>query len=278
MQSANLKTVVSIAGTDPSGGAGIQADIKAISATGSYAASIITALVAQNTQGVQAIYPISAEFVEQQLDSVFSDMHVDAVKIGMLHDKPIIDVVARALNRYKPKYVVLDPVMVAKNGCLLIKPEIIDDLKKTLLPRCTIITPNIPEAECLLNQRIQSQEEMHQAAIALSEQFQTHVLLKGGHSTTSAQASDILYDAQHATHQWFHEERILTKNTHGTGCTLSSAIASYLAQQYALPDAIFHAKKYLTQAIQSGSRFTLGKGHGPVDHFYFLKSHQEAYI
>ena len=261
--------VVTIAGTDPSGGAGIQADIKAISATGSYAASIVTALVAQNTCGVQAILDIPPSFVEQQINSVFDDLDVSAVKIGMLHNASIIEVVAAAMKRLKPKHIVFDPVMVAKNGCSLIDPTTIDFLKQQLLPHVTLITPNVPEAEKLLGNSITTRDEMAVAAKTLGKQFNVDVLVKGGH-LTETKSSDVLYCHESETQYWFHADRIDTKNTHGTGCTLSSAIASYLAQDYAVQDAISAAKHYLTQAIQSGSQFNIGHGHGPVDHFYFL--------
>lgn len=261
--------VVTIAGTDPSGGAGIQADIKAISATGSYAASIITALVAQNTCGVQAILDIAASFLEKQINSVFDDLNVSAVKIGMLHNESIIKVVATEIRRLKPKHIVFDPVMVAKNGCSLIDPMTIDYLKQQLLPYVTLITPNVPEAEKLLGNRINTLDDMALAAKTLGKQFNINVLVKGGH-LTGQKSSDVLYCRASETEHWFHADRIDTKNTHGTGCTLSSAIASYLAQDYAVQDAIAAAKYYLTQAIQSGSQFKIGHGHGPVDHFYFL--------
>lgn len=269
MRKISPPCVVTIAGTDPSGGAGIQADIKTISATGSYAASIITALVAQNTSGVQAIQDVTPAFIQQQMDSVFSDLDVHAVKIGMLHKAEVIEVVALAMQSCKPKHIVFDPVMVAKNGCALIDPNTIDFLKQRLLPHVTVITPNIPEAEILLGHAISTPKEMEYAAKVLGQQYRIDVLLKGGH-LSGEQSSDVLYSHRDDQHDWFHAVRIHTKNTHGTGCTLSSAIASYLAQQYTLKHAVTAAKHYLTQAIQSGSRFTIGHGHGPVDHFYYL--------
>lgn len=261
--------VVTIAGTDPSGGAGIQADIKAISATGSYAASIITALVAQNTQGVQAIQEVPTPFVRQQFDSVFQDLPVKAVKIGMLHHQQMIDTVSKALEHYRPAIIVFDPVMVAKNGCALIDPTTIDFLKERLLQQCSVITPNIPEAEKLLNRTITSRAAMGEAAATLGQQFQLDVLVKGGHFA-SDEAADVLYVSHTKQLHWFHQPRVPTHNTHGTGCSLSAAIASYLAQNFTLVEAIATAKRYLTQAIQAGSQLQLGQGHGPVDHFYFL--------
>jgi hydroxymethylpyrimidine/phosphomethylpyrimidine kinase len=266
----NYPIVVSIAGTDPTGGAGIQADIKAISATGAYAASVITALLAQNTQGVQAIQAVTPAFVTQQLDSVFSDLTISAVKIGMLHDQDIIEVVALGLEKYKPALVVLDPVMVAKNGSPLLNLSVIDFLKTRLFPLVTLITPNLFEAEKILNQPIKTKEQMQAAAITLGNEFKLNVLIKGGH-LEGVDACDVLYVAQDSSCHWFEEARIDTQHTHGTGCSLSAAIASYLAQGYILVNAIKSAKNYLTKAIASGSRFQIGKGRGPVDHFYYLK-------
>ncbi|MDX2164119.1 MAG: bifunctional hydroxymethylpyrimidine kinase/phosphomethylpyrimidine kinase [Gammaproteobacteria bacterium] len=261
--------VLSIAGTDPSGGAGIQADIKTISATGSYAASVITALVAQNTQRVDAIFELTPLFLEQQLDAVFSDLDIKAIKIGMLHNKDVIDIVGKYLKNYKG-FVVLDPVMVAKNGAALLQPDIIDYLKDNLLSYATVITPNIPEAEKLLETSINSYVEMESAAKTLGEKFNINILLKGGH-LNAEQSSDVLYTAANKKFHWFHAPKINTKNTHGTGCTLSSAIASYLAQGFELPKSIQLAKDYLTRALESGSKFNIGKGFGPVDHFYPLR-------
>ena len=269
MNTTSPACVVTMAGTDPSGGAGIQADIKSISATGSYAASIITALVAQNTCGVQAIQEVPAEFIRQQIDAVFSDLTVDAVKIGMLHKQENMDVIATALSELRIKHVVFDPVMVAKNGSPLLDPLLINYLKERLFPYCTLITPNQPEAEALLNASIKTLPDMAEAAESLGEKYCFNVLIKGGHLHQES-ASDVLYMHSTKKHQWFHAERIHTKNTHGTGCTLSSAIASYLAQGYALNQAIEQAKHYLTRAIQAASTQQIGQGFGPVDHFYFL--------
>ena len=261
--------VVSIAGTDPSGGAGIQADIKTISATGCYAASVITALLAQNTQGVQTIEEVSPAFITEQIKSVFDDLTIDAVKIGMLHNQAVIDAVILGLKTYKPYPIVIDPVMIAKNGCPLLDMNMIDYLKKYLFPLATIITPNLFEAEKIIESPITDTAAMKEAATIIGEQFKINVLVKGGHLDTP-KASDILYMPETRYYQWFHAERIDTKNTHGTGCTLSSAIASFLAQQYTLPEAIQAAKSYLTNAIQAGSSLIIGKGRGPVDHFYAL--------
>ena len=269
MSVINPPCVVTFAGTDPSGGAGIQADIKAISATGCYAASIITALVAQNTVGVQAILEVPPEFIRQQIDSVFSDLTVHAVKIGMLHKQENMDVIATALSQLEVKHVVFDPVMVAKNGSPLLDPMLIHYLKTRMFPHCTLITPNQPEAEALLSRPIETLSDMALAAETLGETYHLNVLVKGGHFSQE-DASDVLYMPSEKAHHWFHAGRIHTKNTHGTGCTLSSAIASYLAQGYRLTDAIQHAKRYLTRAIQAASMQHIGHGFGPVDHFYFL--------
>lgn len=263
--------VLTIAGSDSSGGAGIQADIKTISATGCYAASVITALTAQNTLGVQSIHEISSEFVQQQLNSVFSDLKIKAVKIGMLHNEKIILAISSALQQFKPSYVVLDPVMMSKNGCALIDPTTIPVLKEKLFPYVTLITPNLIEAELLLGIKIHTASEQELAAVQLGNQFKVNVLIKGGH-LDGQQSSDVLYLYENKLCYWFHANRIDSQNTHGTGCSLSSAIAAYLAKDYSLKDAIDHAKKYLTKAIEFGVALQIGHGCGPVDHFYFLET------
>ena len=269
MKSNSLPCVVSIAGTDPSGGAGIQADIKAISATGAYAASIITALVSQNTQGVQATANITTNFLRQQFISVFTDLEVQAVKIGMLQEARVIDVVFSELQKFIPKWIVLDPVMIAKGGAVLLDLQTIKHLKTRVKGAVHLITPNLFETEQLLGTTIKSFPEMERAATMLAEELEVDVLIKGGHML-SEKASDVLYIRQEHEHHWFHSERIHTKNTHGTGCSLSSAIASYLAQDYGLSEAVAAAKSYLTKATQSGARYHIGQGNGPIDHFYFL--------
>lgn len=261
--------VLTIAGSDSSGGAGIQADIKTISATGCYAASVITALTAQNTQGVQAVHTIPTNFIEEQLDSVFNDITFDAVKIGMLFDINIMDVIANSLLKFNPGYVVLDPVMFSKSNCELLKSDAIGYLKKYLFPICKLITPNINEAERLLGTVICNELDMELAATKLGVKYLTNVLIKGGH-LDSTHSPDVLYSYNDAKCYWFTAERIHTLNTHGTGCTLSAAIASYLAQDYSLNDAIATAKNYLTDAIRFGSELQIGKGFGPVDHFFSL--------
>jgi hydroxymethylpyrimidine/phosphomethylpyrimidine kinase len=266
---AQLASVVSIAGTDPSGGAGIQADIKAISATGSYAASIITLLVAQNTLSVTAIQEIPLAFIQQQIDAVFTDLSIDAVKLGMLYHEDIIHLVARNLKKYQPHFVVLDPVMISQTGHALLKPQAIQALVDDLFPLATLITPNIPEAELILKLKITDESSMQDAASLLATRYKISVLLKGGHLKTT-HSSDIFYDYSQKQMHRFDTLRIPTKNTHGTGCTLSAAIASYLAQGESLTNAIALAKKYLTQCILAAKDLKLGHGQGPVNHFYFL--------
>ncbi|MES2997730.1 MAG: bifunctional hydroxymethylpyrimidine kinase/phosphomethylpyrimidine kinase [Pseudomonadota bacterium] len=264
-----LHTVLSIAGTDPSGGAGIQADIKTLSATGSYAASVITVLVAQNTQGVQAIQEIPLTFIQQQIDAVFTDLSIAAVKLGMLYQEDIIRLITDNIKKYHPPFIVLDPVMTAQSGDCLLKANAVTALTD-LFPFVTLITPNIPEAEILLNQKIRDQEQMKSAAIQLAKTYKVSVLLKGGH-LDSDDSPDILYDNAKGKIYRFDSPRIDTLHTHGTGCTLSSAIASYLAQDYDLHQAIHKAKAYLYQAIDAGKDLNIGKGKGPVNHFYYFK-------
>lgn len=267
----NLPCVATIAGTDPSGGAGIQADIKTISATGGYAASIIAVLVSQNTQGVQSIYPVSAQFIKEQVNSVFSDLLIKSVKLGMLYNQENIEIIVHAIQQLKPQHIVLDPVLVAKDGSLLLNLTALAALKEKLCPLATLITPNIMEAETLLGKKIQSIHDMELAAYDLSHQFKTNVLLKGGHLVGDT-SSDIVFLYSEDMFHWFHATRIQTNHTHGTGCTLSAAIASYLAQDFSLLDAIKAAKHYLTHAIQAGQQLGIGQGCGPVDHFYALRN------
>lgn len=259
--------VLTIAGSDSGGGAGIQADIKAMSATGSYGCSVITAITSQNTQGVTAIFPVPIEHVESQLDAVFSDLHIAAVKVGMLADAQIITAVAKKLKQYRPKYLVIDPVMVATSGDLLLETSAINTLKNQLLPLADIITPNLPESAALTANPIpQSQTEMAQMVSQLRALGAKAVLLKGGHLTHDQHSNDVLI-TQEGTRQ-FSAQRILTDNTHGTGCTLSSAIASYLAQSHDLNQAVDLAKQYITQAIAHADELDVGYGHGPVHHFF----------
>jgi len=261
--------VLSVAGSDSGGGAGIQADIKAISATGSYACTVITALTAQNTCGVSAVLPVDQDFITAQFDAVFSDIDVDVVKIGMLGDANTIRTVARALEQYPVKHIVLDPVMVATSGDILLEQAAIDCLISELLPLASVVTPNIPEALALLHQDPADIIETQQSSLAICQQLLQlgcqSVLLKGGHQS-GALSSDYWLSAD--AQQVFTRARVPSKNTHGTGCTLSSAIASFLAQGLSLQQAIENAKEYITQAISHADHLYVGKGSGPVQHFY----------
>ncbi|WP_055461272.1 bifunctional hydroxymethylpyrimidine kinase/phosphomethylpyrimidine kinase [Marinomonas fungiae] len=259
---------LTIAGSDSGGGAGIQADIKAISATGSYACSVITATTAQNTLGVMDVHPIPVAHVAAQLDAVFSDLEVRAVKIGMLADANIIKVVADKLRYYRPSFVVLDPVMVATSGDLLLQQEAIQTMRSELFPLVDLITPNLPEAATLLNRETPLTEAEALTMVDELKRFPAAILLKGGHLVTEQESKDWLIRETQV--QVFSSPRIATKNTHGTGCTLSAAIASFLAQGLALEDAIARAKGYLSQAIAYADTLQIGKGHGPVHHFYKL--------
>jgi len=261
--------VLTIAGSDSSGGAGIQADIKAISATGSYACSAITAITAQNTQGVSAIFPIPLKHVEKQLDAVFIDLNIVAVKVGMLADCEIIKVVAKKLTQYKPPFLVIDPVMVTTNGDLLLEKAAIQTLKTELLPMADLITPNLPEGAALVDVNIPTSEQQMQAMIdALRQLGAKAVLLKGGHLEQDKNSNDLLILTDSI--QQLTAKRINTNNNHGTGCTLSSAIASYLAQGHELSTAVQLGKDYITQALQHADQLNIGQGRGPVDHFYAL--------
>lgn len=257
---------LTIAGSDSGGGAGIQADLKAFSALGVYGASVITALTAQNTRGVQGIHDVPADFVAAQMDSVFSDLAVDAVKIGMLSQPAVIEAVAAGLARHGAKRVVLDPVMVAASGDRLIAPAAIETLRRVLIPSALLITPNLPEAAALLDTEMARDEE------AAAEQGRRllafgcgAVLMKGGHGE-GADSVDLLVDASGVRR--FSAPRIATRNSHGTGCTLSSAIAAGLAKGLALEDAVTAAKAYITAAIAASDTLTIGHGHGPVHHFH----------
>ncbi|GAB4026907.1 bifunctional hydroxymethylpyrimidine kinase/phosphomethylpyrimidine kinase [Spirosoma koreense] len=257
---------LTIAGSDSGGGAGIQADLKTFSALGCYGMSVLTALTAQNTKAVTGIFPVSPAFIAEQLKAVLSDIGTDAIKIGMLHSPEVIVQVAQTLTEFGVTNLVLDPVMVAKSGDKLLQDEAIDALKTYLLPIATIITPNLPEASVLLNRSVETIAGMQQAAVDLASLCSGTVLLKGGH-LSSDESSDLLYVSDTEQH-WFPTARIQTQNSHGTGCTLSSAIAAGLARRLSLFDAVTEAKAYLTQALQAGSVYQLGHGHGPVHHFF----------
>ena len=261
-----MRTALSIAGSDSSGGAGIQADMKTMSAHGVYAMTAITALTAQNTTGVTGILEVTPEFLSMQLDAVFTDIFPDAVKIGMVSSAALIRVIARKLTDYRARHIVVDPVMVATSGSKLIQDEAIDTLKHELLPLAELVTPNIPEAEILSGMEIRCPQDMEQAARAISETYHCAVLLKGGHDLNDA--NDLLYKDGAST--WFHGKRIDNPNTHGTGCTLSSAIASNLACGMELEDAVRSAKAYISGAL--AAMLNLGKGRGPMNHLFDLKS------
>ena len=259
---------VTIAGSDSGGGAGIQADLKTFSALGVYGASVITALTAQNTVGVTAIHDVPPDFVTAQIDAVFSDLAVDAVKIGMLGRTGVIDAVAAGLDRWRPANIVLDPVMVATSGDKLLAPDAIATLRRELLRRATVVTPNLPEAAALLDTDVAASEtEMQVQAERILALGARAVLIKGGHGT-GAVSTDFLFDGSSVTR--LSVPRIATRNTHGTGCTLSSAIAAGLAKGQNLADAVRDAKAYVTAAIAAADRLAIGKGHGPVNHFHAI--------
>ena len=255
-----MRTALSIAGSDSSGGAGVQADLKTMTMNGVFAMSAITALTAQNTTGVTGILEADPEFLKKQIDAVFEDIRPDAVKIGMVSSSGLIKMIAERLQHYKAENIVVDPVMVATSGSRLLEEDAVDTLKKELLPIATVITPNIPEAEALTGLQITNTDSMEEAAHKLYESFHISVLLKGGHRINDA--NDLLYTNGHGI--WLHGERINNPNTHGTGCTLSSAIASNLARGFSLEDSVRRSKQYLTDALKT--QLDLGHGSGPLDH------------
>lgn len=257
--------LLTIAGSDSGGGAGIQADLKTFSALGVYGMSVITALTAQNTVRVESVHPLPASFVADQLDAVLSDIGADAVKIGMLFNAEIIEAVASRLRRYELTSVILDPVMVAKSGDPLLRAEAVEALKRYLLPRAELITPNLPEAEVLCGRPCGTRSEREAAAAALLELGSRAVLLKGGHAEAEAHADDFLLERGDGG-RWLEAPRIHTHNTHGTGCTLSAAIASYRGRGSSLLASVEQGKAYLTRALRLGAEFSLGHGHGPVFH------------
>ena len=261
-----IVNVVTIAGTDPSGGAGIQADLKAFSANGAYGMSVITALVAQTTTGVSEVREVPPEFVTAQLTTLLDDVRVDAVKIGMLANAGVIRAVVAALDRYAPPHVVLDPVMVAKSGDRLLEPEAVAVLRDELLPRVDLITPNLPEAADLLGEaEISSADDMPGQAARLAELGAKQVLLKGGHLRGESSVDLLRADG---TAEFLDSERVVTTNDHGTGCTLSAAIAALRPQRPDWPSAVREAKQYLTAALRESHRLDVGHGHGPVHHFH----------
>jgi hydroxymethylpyrimidine/phosphomethylpyrimidine kinase len=257
---------LTIAGSDASGGAGIQADLKTFAALGVYGASVITALTAQNTQGVSGIHQVPAEFVTAQIDAVFSDLAVGAVKIGMVAHPPVIDAIVAGLKRWSPQHVVLDPVMVATSGDRLLATEAVDALRTKLIPLASVITPNLPEAADLLGEGVAKDdaavEQQGRRLLALGCKT---VLIKGGHGQ-GAESIDYLIDASGVTA--FAAPRVATKNTHGTGCSLSSAIAAGLAKGEDMTTAVRNAKAWVSVAIAAADRFSVGHGHGPIHHFH----------
>ena len=260
MSYRKIKTALTIAGSDSSGGAGIQADLKTMLANGVYGMSAITALTAQNTTGVTAIMQVSPEFLCQQIDAVFSDIYPDAVKTGMVADRELIEVIAERLQFYKARNIVIDPVMVATSGARLISEDAVSSLTERLLPVARVITPNIPEAEVLSGMKISDKADMERAAAQICKEYGCAVLLKGGHSISDA--DDLLYEKGGT--RWFKGRRIDNPNTHGTGCTLSSAIASGLAKGFTLGQSVVRAKEYISGALSA--MLDLGKGSGPLHH------------
>ncbi len=259
-----MKTALSIAGSDCSGGAGIQADLKTMTMNGVYAMCAITALTAQNTTGVSGIMDVKPQFLAKQLDAVFTDIYPDAVKIGMVSSANLIETIADKLQEYKAENIVVDPVMVATSGSKLLKTDALDSLEKRLLPLAKLVTPNIPEAEILAEIKIESKEDMERAAQIIQENYHCDVLVKGGHDLNDA--NDLLYTKEGK--KWFEGRRINNPNTHGTGCTLSSAIAANLAKGYSIEEAVGKAKEYISEAL--GAMLDLGQGSGPMNHAFAL--------
>ncbi|HCT64636.1 MAG TPA: bifunctional hydroxymethylpyrimidine kinase/phosphomethylpyrimidine kinase [Lachnospiraceae bacterium] len=260
-----MKNVLTIAGSDTCGGAGIQADLKTFSALGTYGMSVITAVTVQNTQGVFGCQDITPEIISAQIDAIFTDIiDVAAVKVGMVSQTETINAIALKLEQYKPKNVVIDPVMISKSGFDLLQPQAKDTLIKRLIPLATVLTPNLPEAEVITGMKINTIEDMKEAAKKIYSMGAKNVFVKGGHLENDA--TDILFDGEKIT--VFNGKRFDTKNTHGTGCTISSAIASNLANGLSVEDAIKNAKEYISIAIEHS--FSIGKGVGPTNHFYSL--------
>jgi hydroxymethylpyrimidine/phosphomethylpyrimidine kinase len=265
-----IPTALSIAGVDPSGGAGVLADVKTMSALGAYGCAVIAALTAQNTVGVSSVAPVPPAFVGQQIDTLFADVRIDAVKIGMLGQQAVIQIVGEKLARWRPPHIVLDPVMVAKSGDLLLERVAVGALREALLPQATVLTPNLPEAGVLLEERpVETVKEMRRVAERLRNKMahngQRWVMLKGGH-LPGDDTIDLLHDGDRMIE--LPGRRIASRNTHGTGCTLSAALAALIPQTDDVPEAARRAKAYLTEAIRHADRLEVGKGHGPVHHFH----------
>lgn len=260
--------VLTIAGFDGSGGAGIQADLKTFSALGCYGTTALTALPIQNTVGVRSVYGLTPSCVTEQIEAILDDIQINAIKIGMLHRKDIVEAVASVLARYKVSPIVLDPVMVAKSGDALLLPEAIAVMKKKLFPLATVLTPNLLEASKLLGRKIENKTQMEDGALELLKWGPKAIVVKGGHLEGNCEDCLCLQDSIH----WFSEPRIATKNTHGTGCTFSAAITAFLARGLTIVEAVSQAKHYLTLSIQSGINMRIGRGNGPVHHFHHLWS------
>jgi hydroxymethylpyrimidine/phosphomethylpyrimidine kinase len=258
---------LTIAGSDSGGGAGIQADLKAFSANGVYGMSVLTAITAQNTLGVQGIHPIPNEMIGQQIRSIFDDMGTDVIKTGMLHSSGVIQTIRDALDHYNRPPLVVDPVMVATSGDKLLEDDAVQTMIEVMLPMASLITPNLPEAELILNRKIENPDQAKKAAKDLAQTGAGAILLKGGHSNEK-EVLDLLYLPHNDELIEMHSRRIDTPNTHGTGCTLASAIAAWIARGLPVKDATRKGLDYTHQAIEKGAHYQLGKGHGPVNHFY----------
>ena len=273
-QSKSYPKVLSIAGSDSSGGAGIQADLKTFSALGVYGATAITAITAQNTQGVNSQFALEPQMVYDQIAAVMDDIEPSVVKIGMLSNTAIVEAVAKALHDYKPSFIILDPVIVSSTGHRLLSIEAQETIKEKLIPIADLLTPNIPEMKALTDSSLSSLEEKKEAAQQLFNLGAKAILLKGGHEDGEVKTDVLFYKGQQSTDNgqqtlsMFTSETVVTKNTHGTGCTLSSAIAAFIARGLSLEDAISEAKNYVTEAIRAGADINIGKGIGPVNHFF----------
>lgn len=261
--------VITIAGSDSGGGAGIQADIKTISACGCFATSAITAITVQNTCGVKSVFPLPVDVIGEQISAVLSDIGTDAIKIGMLHSSEVMKRVKEEILKYGNKNIVLDPVMVSTSGHKLMEDEAISTLVKELIPIARVITPNIPEAEIILNSKITNQNQLTECAKRLSGDTGVSVLLKAGHLTEEL-LTDVFYNAENEEVIYLESQRLHTKNTHGTGCTLSSAVAAFIAKGLPLNESVKLAKDYITGAITSGAKYDIGHGFGPVNHFFSI--------
>ncbi len=263
----HYRKVLTIAGSDSGGGAGIQADLKTFSAIGCYGMSVITALTAQNTRGVSGIHAVPPAFAVQQIEAVFSDIGTDAVKIGMLYSAELIAAVSEALKKHNARNIVLDPVMVAQSGDKLLQDDAIEAIKIHLMPLADVVTPNIPEASVLCGRQLKKWGDIESAAEALAQHGSRSILIKGGHGNEN-KSTDLLFLSRENRFVRLTADRIETNNNHGTGCTLSSAIAGYMARGNDIEAAVQKAKKFMNQAIAAGANYKLGHGHGPVHHFF----------